>query len=114
MSYNECQCLKQKPQYYKEDHIVTLSTLSSPLKTREAYNNSLKRYLNHLKTVNPDDLLLDPNPRAIETQIIDYIMTLRNDGLAYNTTQFLVAPIFTFYSLNDVVLNRKKDNRYYG
>jgi integrase len=41
-------------------------------------------------------------------------MTLRNDGLAYATMQFLVAPILTFYSLNDVVLNRRKISRYYG
>jgi site-specific recombinase XerD len=91
-----------------------INAIKSP-NSREAYNNSLKRYLNHLKTVNPDDLLIhSTNPRVIESQLIDYIMTLRHDGLAYNTTQFLVAPIFTFYQLNDVVLNRKKVSRYLG
>jgi hypothetical protein len=41
-------------------------------------------------------------------------MSLRNSGVSYNTTQFLIAPIFTFYQLNDVILNRKKVSRYLG
>lgn len=61
-----------------------------------------------------DGLLSNPNPRYIESQIIDYIMSLRNNGVSYATIQFLVAPIFTFYQLNDVILNRKKVSRYLG
>jgi hypothetical protein len=41
-------------------------------------------------------------------------MSLRNGGVSYATIQFLVAPIFTFYQLNDVILNRKKVSRYLG
>jgi hypothetical protein len=41
-------------------------------------------------------------------------MTLRKDGVASASIQFYVAPIFTFYQLNDVVLNRKKVSRYLG
>ena len=41
-------------------------------------------------------------------------MSLRESGIAYATIQFLVAPIFTFYHLNDVMLNRKKVSRYIG
>ena len=63
-----------------------------------------------------DDLLAhsNTNPRYIESQIIDYIMSLRNSGVSYATIQFLVAPVFTFYQLNDVILNRKKVSRYLG
>jgi hypothetical protein len=69
--------------------------------------------MNHLKLKSADDLLLhSSNPRLIESQIVDYIMVLRNDGLFYSTIQFLIAPIFTFYQLNDVILNRKKVSRY--
>jgi hypothetical protein len=91
-----------------------INGIKSPA-TREAYENSLRRYLNHIKQKTPDDLLLHTsNPRYIESQIIDYIMSLRNSGVSYATIQFLVAPIFTFYQLNDVVLNRKKVSRYLG
>jgi hypothetical protein len=41
-------------------------------------------------------------------------MSLRNSGVSYATIQFLVAPIFTCYQLNDVILNRKKVSRYLG
>ena len=55
--------------------------------TKIGYNNSLKRYLSHLKLKQVDDLLLhSATPRIIESQIIDYIMTLRKDE--YLTTQF--------------------------
>ena len=41
-------------------------------------------------------------------------MTLRDDGLAYATITFLIAPLVTFYTLNDVVLNKRKISRYFG
>jgi integrase len=41
-------------------------------------------------------------------------MSLRQDGISYSTIKYLVAPIFTFYQLNDVLLNKKKVFRYLG
>lgn len=77
--------------------------------------SALRRYLKHLKITEIDDLLLNShNSRLIESQIIDYIMTLRDDGLAYATITFLIAPLITFYTLNDVVLNKRKISRYFG
>jgi site-specific recombinase XerD len=91
-----------------------INAIKSPA-TQKAYNISLRRYLNHLKLKEPDELLTyASNPRYIESQIIEYIMSLRDDGVSYNTIQFLVAPIFTFYQLNDITLNRKKVSRYLG
>jgi integrase len=91
-----------------------INAIKSPA-TKEAYETSLRRYLNHIKQKTADDLLVHAAaPRYIESQIIDYIMSLRNNQVSYATIQFLVAPIFTFYQLNDVVLNRKKVSRYMG
>jgi integrase len=91
-----------------------INALKSP-KTRIGYVSALRRYLKHLKITEVDDLLLNSrNPKLIESQIIDYIMTLRDDGLAYATITFLIAPIITFYALNDVVLNTRKISKYYG
>jgi hypothetical protein len=91
-----------------------INALRSPF-TKAAYETSLKRYLNHLRLTKLDDLpLQSASPRFIESQIIDYIMSLRENGLAYATIHFMVAPIFTFYQLNDVVINRKKVSRYMG
>jgi integrase len=92
-----------------------VNALRSP-KTKRGYFYSLKKYMNHLKLTDVDSLLEsnNKNPKVIEAQIIDYIMSLRHDGLSHATMKYLVAPIFTFYQLNDVVLNRKKVNRYFG
>ncbi len=91
-----------------------INAIKSPA-TKEGYETSLIRYLNHIKQKTPDDLLVHAaSPRYIESQIIDYIMSLRNNQVGYATIQHLIAPIFTFYQLNDVVLNRKKVSRYMG
>lgn len=91
-----------------------INAIKSPASKR-GYINSIKRYLNHLKITDVEELLINSNnPRLIESQIIDYIMTLRSDNLAYTTIQFLVAPVLTFYALNDVVLNKRKISRYFG
>jgi integrase len=91
-----------------------INAIKSPA-TKTAYKNSLRRYLNYLKITNVDNLLLNTaSPRLIESQIIDYVMSLRNDGVAFATIQCVVAPIMTYYSLNDVVLNNRKITRYYG
>ena len=71
-----------------------INAIKSP-KSREGYITSLKRYLNHIKLRQLDDLLNNANPRYIESQIIDYIMTLRNDGLAYASVQFMIASLRT-------------------
>jgi integrase len=75
----------------------------------------MRRYMNHLKLTNADDLLLlQSDKKIIESQVIKYIMSLKNEGVSYSTIKFLVAPVFTFYQLNDIVLNRKKILRYLG
>jgi hypothetical protein len=90
-----------------------INALRSPA-TKRVYINSLKRYMNHLKTTDVDRLLEINNQKIIESQLIDYIMSLRQDGLSYATMKHMLAPIFTFYLRNDIPLNRKKIARYLG
>jgi hypothetical protein len=71
--------------------------------------------MRHLRLTGVDDLLIHQSDKKIlESQIIDYIMSLRNDGISYNTIKYPVTPVFTFYQLNDVILNRKRIHRYFG
>ena len=91
-----------------------IDAIKSPA-SKVVYHNALKRYLNFVKLTNVDDLLLHAStPKIIEAQIIDYIMTLRKDGVAFTTIKSFIAPILTFYTLNDVVLNKRKITRYLG
>jgi len=56
-----------------------INAIRSPA-TQIGYRNSLKRYLAFLKLKEVDGLLTtypNPNPRHIESQIISYIMYLR-------------------------------------
>jgi integrase len=70
--------------------------------------------MNYIRLTEVDSLLGINSPKIIESQLIDYIMSLRQDGVSYSTIKYLVAPIFTFYQLNDVILNKKKVFRYLG
>jgi site-specific recombinase XerD len=91
-----------------------VNALRSP-ETKRVYVNSLKRYMRHVKLTSPDQLFHDRiTPKVIEAHLIDYVMSLRQDGIAYATIQHLMAPVFTFYQLNDVIVNRKKVHRYLG
>lgn len=68
----------------------------------------------YIKVRELDSLLETNSAKIIESQLIDYIMSLRQDGISYFTIKYLLAPIFTFYQLNDVTLNKKKVFRYLG
>ena len=70
--------------------------------------------MKHLRIIEADQLLETHNPKIIEAKLVDYIMSLRNDGLSYATMKHMLAPILTFYQINDVLLNRKKISRYFG
>jgi hypothetical protein len=99
---------KESPSY-----LNFVNAIRSPA-TKTVYINSLKRYMNYIKITEVDSLLEINSPKVIESQLIDYIMSLRQDGISYSTIKYLVAPIFTFYKLNDVLLNKKKVFRYLG
>jgi hypothetical protein len=84
-----------------------VNAIRSP-STKTVYTNSLKRYMNYIKVKELDSLLETNSAKIIESQLIDYIMSLRQDGISYSTIKYLLAPIFTFYQLNDVTLKQEE------
>ena len=73
--------------------------------------------MKYLKIDNSDDLLkYQDNVKIIQNQIIDYLIYLKNPPLSlrYTTRSQYLAAIMTFYDLNEVILNKKKINRYLG
>jgi hypothetical protein len=107
---------KDKDEDTSVSYLNFINAIRSP-STKAGYRRSLRRYMKYHKILNTDELLKHDyisNPKLIESQLIDYIMFLRNDGVGYSTIRFLIEPIFTFYSLNDVLINKKKVNRYLG
>jgi integrase len=55
-----------------------------------------------------DFLSCEMNARAIEQQIIDFIIKMKESGRGYGTLHNYVASVLSFYKINDVVLNVSK------
>jgi hypothetical protein len=91
---------------YAYDNFV--NAIRSPA-ARQVYVNSLRRYMKHLRVARVDQLLASRDPRFIEAQLIDYIMSLRENSISHDTIKYLVTPIFTFYTRNDVQSTIKAD-----
>lgn len=73
--------------------------------------------MKHLHLDNVDDLLNNADkPKLIESQIIEYIVMLKNPphSLAYQSRNLYLAAFLTFYSMNDITLNKRKISKYLG
>jgi site-specific recombinase XerC len=72
--------------------------------TKEVYHNNIKLFMKFYGLSKMSDLLaLD-----VQNSIIKYVMSMREKGLSSNSIQGRLNAIFHFYSMNDVVLNKKK------
>ena len=64
--------------------------------------------------ITPVDNLVRKDPKLIEQQIIDYIISLNAKGVSRSMKSLRLAAIVAFYSINDVTLNRKKLGKFLG
>jgi integrase-like protein len=80
--------------------------------TRETYDYCLKRYFEFLNNkVQP----MNQNIRLIESDIIKYVIYLKNTRkIAYSTISLYLNAITHYYTMNDININRKKINKYLG
>lgn len=92
-----------------------INAIKSPA-TKKKYSYLLQEYFKYLQfDISNLDLLLSRNSKTIDNEIIKYIIDLKkNKGLAYSSLNTKLAAIFLFYTMNDIVLNRKKIARYLG
>lgn len=72
--------------------------------TRKAYKFYFKKYREFVK----GDLIDNTDIKIIESQIIDFLVSLRNRGLTYSSVKSHFCAIAHFYIMNDVVLIRNK------
>jgi hypothetical protein len=76
--------------------------------TKQIYVFSLKRYLKFQKC-NDVEQLFSNDPRLIESQLINYIMYMRQqEKLSYQSVHTYVKALISFYEMNDIVLNKRK------
>jgi len=76
--------------------------------TKNLYENNIKLFQKFCNVSDYKDLL------NIDAQryIIRYIISLREMKLAGNTIKSRLNPVFHFYAMNDVTLNKKKIRRF--
>jgi integrase len=101
-----------------------INSIKSP-ETKKKYSYLLFKYLDYLKfyrkkQANDDDYdvlaeLLSKEVKTIEADLIKYIIFLKQDqNLSYSSINNRLAAIYLFFEMNDIVLNKKKINRYIG
>ena len=62
--------------------------------------------------IDTTSLLSEKDPRVIETQIIDFINKMKNEGKNWGAIHNYVSTILAFYKINDIVLNTAKISKF--
>jgi integrase len=92
-----------------EAYFNFINTIKSEV-TKKVYEGHLKQFMKYCSISSLSDLFkIDA-----QKQIINYIMSMRKKGLAYNSISVRLNAIFHFYSMNDVILNKKKIKMFKG
>jgi hypothetical protein len=76
--------------------------------TRTAYVIFLKKCLEFYKLRNLSDLLYTTDHKQIESQIINFIITMKEQGKSLQAIKNYISPLVSFYRINDVMINSKK------
>ena len=81
--------------------------------TKRQYAYCILSYMRFLQVASPSDLMFQSNQKAIESNLIRYMVYLKSKS-AYSTRNVNCSAIITFYAMNDIILNKKKLYRYLG
>lgn len=90
-------------------YVNFVSSLKASI-TKKAYEIRLKNYLRTpIISFSTFDELLTRNPRQLEQGIIDLIIEMRyKRQMSFSAQNILLCALTHFYSINDVLINRKK------
>jgi integrase len=94
-------------QYYR-NFLESIRTQAA----RETYDFHFKKFTQFIEDA--EGYLLNENPRVIESRIIDYIIYLKNKGRSHSLISTAVCAISHSYTMNDLVINEKKINKFVG
>ncbi len=72
----------------------------------------LKKYLEFYNLRNLSNLLDIVDPKEIESQIINFIITKKEQGKSLQAIKNYISPLVSFYRINDVMINSEKINRF--
>src|SRR5919106_4463189 len=100
--------IQQKESAYR----LFIESFASPA-SRIVYQNNLKLFAQYRKVQTFEDLLKG-DPRLLQSQIIDYIVHLKEKGLSGYSINTRINSIKKFYESNDLGLRWKKIKGYIG
>ncbi|MFN2434326.1 MAG: hypothetical protein ABR515_03015 [Nitrososphaeraceae archaeon] len=100
----------QEPKNEEDVYFNFINSIKSEV-TKSGYEDGIRLYLKFCNITKLSDLLLIPDPQK---QIIKYIMSLRERGLASNSISTHLLGVYHLYEMNDIPLNKKKINMFKG
>ena len=83
--------------------------------TKRVYNIYLQKFMKFVNCKTINGLVHDFNAsdsKDIERKLIEFIIQMKENGMNYQSIQNYVAPVISFYKINDIMLNSKKINRF--
>lgn len=89
-----------------EEYLNFINSIRSPA-TKQEYGYCMMQYMRFLQVASPSDLMFNSELKVIESHLRDYMVYLRN-RISYATRMVYCSAVFTFYAMNDVTLNKKK------
>ena len=91
-----------------KSYILFSSSIRSD-ETRKTYTLLLKKFIEYLGET---DVLFGNEAKQFVSRIIEFIMTLREQGKQYSAIHNYVSSITAFYKINDIVLNVTKISKF--
>src|SRR6186997_3277065 len=102
--------MQSLPQHQSREEKLFFNSFSSEF-TKTNYKVYLDKYL---QVVGYKDLseLLAKQPKEIENDLIDFIISLKERGCKHSTIFNYVKPVVVCCKVNDIILNLNKVNRF--
>lgn len=84
--------------------------------TKITFSKLFLKYLEYLGLTAEDNLadLLLQDKNIIQNNIISYILKLKEEGYSYASMDLRLSAINSFFTMNDIIINRKRIGRYLG
>ena len=102
-SMNSLQHAQNIREHYYNNFVNTIRAQA----TKKMYIFYFKKYSEYVK-----DNIIRESTKEIETQVIDYLLSLKSNNLSQSAINSNVSAIIHFYTMNDILLNRKKISKF--
>lgn len=86
-----------------------VNSIKSP-QTKKSYVQNLSRFIKFCKLDSVDELLKIDMQKAI----IDYVVSLKESKLSHSTIHVLLAPIYHFCEMSEIVINKARITKFKG